>query len=134
MVVAAITTGNDLFRPMKSMNDAEIVLSVRSLADALRNLTASEVLASEAYKSLASTPGRGGALMQWFTRETMQPRKRILSEMLGLIARTSYQQTPEFLKTTAGELELLCDRIEQSHAVPPNAAKEAVAKAPGDKT
>ncbi len=110
------------------MNDAEIVFNVRQLACALRNQTATEALASEAYKSLASTPGRGGALMQWFNRETRQSRKRILSNMLGLIARASYQQTPEFLSTTASELELLCDRIEQADAVAPPLAQKETAK------
>lgn len=95
------------------MNDAEILLNVRKLADDLRNQTSVQALAGEAYKNLASKPGKGGALTQWFNRETKQPVKRLLSEILGLIARASYQQSPEFLATTAGELELLCDRIEQ---------------------
>ncbi len=101
-----------LFGSMESMNEADIVLNVRQLAVDLRTLTPAQAMEGTAYKSLASVPGKGGALTQWFNRETNQPRKRIISDLLGLVARASYQQKPEFYQTTASELEQLCDRLD----------------------
>lgn len=100
-------------KPSESMKDAEILTNVRQLAEDLREMTPAQVLAeSTAYKSLASVPGKGGALTQWFNRETNAKRKRVISEMMGLIARASYQQTPEFFQTTANELDELCSRLD----------------------
>ncbi len=95
------------------MNDAAILANVRQLARDLRTQTPFQPQACDAYMNLASVPGKGRALTQWFNRETKQSRKRILSDILGLIARVSYQQSPAFLTTTADELESLCDRIER---------------------
>ncbi len=95
------------------MNDADILANVRQLAGDLRTQSPFQPLSSDAYKNLASVPGKGGALTQWFNRETRSSRKRLLSDVLGLIARVSYQQSPAFLTTTAAELEVLCDRIER---------------------
>ena len=94
------------------MNDAEIVLRVRELAVDLRNLAPGALTTSEAYQSLASVPGKGGPLTQWFNRETNPSRKRILSDLMGHVARVSYQQKAEFYQTTATDLEALCDRLD----------------------
>ncbi len=95
------------------MNDAAILANIRQLAGDLRTQVPFQPQACDAYKNLASVPGKGGVLTQWFNRETKPSRKRLLSDMLGLIARISYQQSPEFLTTTADELKALCDRIER---------------------
>lgn len=94
------------------MNEVDIVACVRRLAVDLRTLTPAEMMDGAAFKSLASVPGKGGPLTQWFNRESVQPRKRIISDLMGLIARTSYQQKPEFYQTAANDLEKLCDRLD----------------------
>jgi hypothetical protein len=110
--VAVVDTGKQNFRLAGPMNDAEIVLNVRQLADDLRTLPPNEKLTSAAYKNLASQPGKGGPLTQWFNRETDLRKKRIISDIMGYIARASYQQKPEYFEATANDLEKLCDRMD----------------------
>ena len=94
------------------MNEAEVILIVRQLAVDVRTLSPGEMMAGAAYKSLLSVPGKGGPLTQLFNRETDQRRKRIISDILGHVARASHQQKPEYYQTIASELEKLCDRMD----------------------
>lgn len=92
------------------MDEAEIVLAVRQLAVDLRALVPGALDKSEAYQLLLSVPGKGGPLVQWFNRESDQQRKRVISDILGHMARASYQQKSDFYNSAA-ELEKLCDRL-----------------------
>ncbi len=95
------------------MNEDEILSTVRQLAVELRELPpGSKVTNCEAYQRLQSQPGKGGPLMQWFNRESVQSRKNIISDILGHFARTAYQQKPEFNQNAANELIKLCDRLQ----------------------
>lgn len=94
------------------MDETEIVLAVRQLAVDLRELTPGALENSQAYKQLQSVPGKGGPLVQWFNRETDAQRKRVISDIMGHMARASYQQKPEFYKSAADDLEELCDRLQ----------------------
>jgi hypothetical protein len=94
------------------MDETEIISAVRQLAVDLRELVPGALEKSDAFKQLQSVPGKGGPLVQWFNRETDAQRKRVISEIMGHMARASYQQKPEFYKSAADDLEALCDRLQ----------------------
>lgn len=95
------------------MTETEVLTAVRQLAHELDQLAPGErVTNSEVYRNLQSQPGKGGPLMQWFNRETIQSRKNVISDILGHFARTAYQQKPEFNKNAAQELRRLCDLLQ----------------------
>lgn len=94
------------------MDEAQIVSAVRQLAVDLRDIVPGALDQSEAFQRLQSVPGKGGPLVQWFNREGDPQRKRLLSDILGHMARASYRQKPEFYKSTADELETLCNRLD----------------------
>lgn len=94
------------------MDETEIVLAVRRLAVDLREFVPGGLEKSQAFKQLQSIPGKGGPLVQWFNRETDPLRKRVISDIMGHMARASYQQKPEFYKLAADDLEALCDRLQ----------------------
>ena len=93
------------------MDEAEIILAVRQLAADLRELVPGTINESKAYQRLLSVPGKGGPLTQWYNRESDQQRKRVISDILGHMARASYKQKTEFYNSSADELEKLCDRL-----------------------
>ncbi len=95
------------------MNESEIVLAVRQLAIDLRSHAPAAINTSDAFNLLQSIPGKGGPLIQWFNRESNQERKRIISDILGHVARASYQQKSEAEKLASDKLEELCDRLEK---------------------
>ncbi|MCC6507589.1 MAG: hypothetical protein IT423_00670 [Pirellulaceae bacterium] len=93
------------------MDEADIVLAVRRLAFDLRSLVPGTLDQSQAFKLLQSVPGKGSPLVQWFNREKDARRKRVISDVMGHMARCSYQQNAEFYKSAADELEKLCDQL-----------------------